>query len=93
MYTCSGTYIHMCKGVHMYIYICMCRDTYIVRDSERQRSEGSQMVSNDIPSAAILSDHTVITDHRVMDHTDTGSVEGVGRLDMGSNSIPRYFHF
>ena len=71
----------------------MCIYTYIVRDSERQRSEGSQMVSNDIPSAAILSDHTVITDHRVMDHTDTGSVEGVGRPDMGSNGIPRYFHF
>ena len=47
-----------------------------------------RLVSNDIPSAAILSEHTVITDHRVMDHTDTGSVEGVGRPDRGQMAVP-----
>ena len=47
-----------------------------------------RLVSNDIPSAAILSDHTVITDHRVMDHTDTGSVEGVKRSNRGQMAAP-----
>ena len=40
-------------------------------------------MSGDIPSAAILSEHTVITDHRVRDHTDTGSVKGVRRSSRG----------
>ena len=47
-----------------------------------------RLVSNDIPSAAILSEHTVITDHRVMDHTGTGSLEGVGRPDRGQMTLP-----
>ena len=47
-----------------------------------------RLVSNDIPSAAILSDHTVITDHRVMDHTDTGNLEGVGKPDSGQMAFP-----
>ena len=45
-------------------------------------------MSNDIPSAAILSEYTVITDHRVRDHTDTGSVKGVGRPDRGQMAVP-----
>ena len=51
-----------------------------------------RLVSNDIPSAAILSDHTVITDHRVMDHTGTGRVGGVREARQGSNDIPSVFH-
>ena len=45
-------------------------------------------MSDDIPSAAILSEHTVITDHRVRDHTDTGSVKGVRRSDRGQMAVP-----
>ena len=45
-------------------------------------------MSDDIPSVAILSEHTVITDHRVRDHTDTGSVKGVRRSDRGQMAFP-----
>ena len=45
-------------------------------------------MSDDIPSAAILSEHTVITDHRVRDHTDTGSVKGVRRSSRGQMAAP-----
>ena len=73
--------------VHIYIYvcICMCIYAYTVRGGEAREV---RQESNDIPSVAILSDHTVITDHRVMDHTDTGSVEGVGRPDRGQMAVP-----
>ena len=56
MCMCTYMYVHACGGVYIcareYVWIhthicvnvctCMCIHTYIVRDSERQRSEGSQ---------------------------------------------------
>ena len=41
---------------------------------------------------SVLSDHTVITDHRVTDHTDTGRGGEVREARQGSNDIPSVFH-
>ena len=61
----------------MYVYThTWCK---IVRD---RATREVRLVSGDIPSAAILRKHTVIT-NQVRDHTDTGSVKGVRRSNRG----------
>ena len=84
---CAYMYVH----VHVYIYVCICMCIYAdtVRGGEAREV---RQESNDIPSVAILSDHTVITDHRVMDHTGTGRGGGVREARQGSNDIPSVFH-
>ena len=89
MCMCVYVYVYVYAGIYIYICvsvcICMCIYAYTVRGGEAREV---RQESNDIPSAAILSDHTVITDHRVMDHTGTGSVGGVGRPDRGQMTLP-----
>ena len=65
----------------MHMYVCVYTHTWceIVRD---RATREVRLVSGDIPSAAILSEHTVIT-NQVRDHTDTGSVKGVRRSSRG----------
>ena len=41
---------------------------------------------------SVLSDHTVITDHRVRDHTDTVGGGEAREVRQESNDIPSVFH-